>query len=149
MRRRCAAIEGDFYGERIPRGQIFRYRRRDEGRVGEKSDQETCLLSMRVNVQEILSDKDLSSGVKQPQASFCGQLVKDSAMFAKSEFGAAGLLIAKWKIIVAVNTGEVAALGDLHGAIDGNPFRYNAIMNAQAPVLITLSFHGSTWYHTV
>jgi hypothetical protein len=147
MRRRCAAVKRNLYGERIPRGQIFRYRRGDEGRVGEKSDQETFLFGISVNVQEILSDKDLPSGVKQPQASFCGHLVKKPAVFFISEFGAAGLLIAKRKVVVAVNTREVAAPGDLNRAIDRNPLCDNAVVNAKAPVLITLGFHGSTWYH--
>jgi hypothetical protein len=148
MRRRGAAIEGDFYRERAPRGQIFRHRRRDEGRVGEKSDQETCLLGISVNVQEILPDKDLPSGVKQPQASFCGHLVKKAAVFFISEFGAAGLLIAKRKVVVAVNTGEVAAPGDLNGAIDRNPLCDNAVVNAKAPVLVALGFHVPPCYHT-
>ena len=77
----------------------------------------------------------------------CGHLVKKAAMFAKSEFGPVGLLIIKREVAVTVNTGEVAAPGDLHGAIDGDPFRYNAIVNAEAPVLIALGFHVPPCYH--
>jgi hypothetical protein len=69
-------------------------------------------------------------------------------MFGISEFGPVGLFIADRQVVVAVDTGEVATPGDLNGAIDGDPFRYNAIVNAKAPVLITLGFHASTWYHT-
>jgi len=61
-----------------------------------------------------------------------------------SQFGAARFLIPKRKVIVAMNTGEVAAPGDLDGSADGHSARNHALVNAAAPVFIAMGFHRST-----
>ena len=70
-------------------------------------------------------------------------------MFFIGEFIAARILVIKWNVVVAVNTGEVAAPSEFDGAADRDSLRYDALVEAQAPVLIALGFHASTWYHTV
>ncbi len=85
---------------------------------------------------------------EQPQASLCRHFVENAAVFFISEFFQAGFLITKSKVVETVNTCEIAAPGDLNGAIDGDPLRYNAVVKAKAPVLIALGFHTSSWYHT-
>jgi hypothetical protein len=148
MRRRCAAVNGNFDGERTPCSQVFGYPRCEESGVGEQSDQETGLLGVSVNVEEIFSDKDLPTGVKQPQATFCGHLIQKPAVFFIGEFVAASIWIMKWKVVVAVKAGEVATPGDFDGAADGDSLRYDSLVKAQAPVLIALGFHVPTGYHT-
>jgi len=60
-----------------------------------------------------------------------------------------GLFITKRKVAVAVNAGKVAAPGDFDGAPDGDSLGYDPLVQFQAPVLITLGFHASIWYHTI
>ena len=65
-------------------------------------------------------------------------------MFSEGELAPAGLLIAERKVRVAVNAGEIASSGDLNRPADGDSLRYDLLVNAEAPVLIALSFHGPT-----
>ena len=65
-------------------------------------------------------------------------------MFSVSQLGTAGLLIAERKVGVAVNAGEIASSGDLNRSADRDSSRYNLFVNAEAPVLIALDFHGPT-----
>jgi hypothetical protein len=64
------------------------------------------------------------------------------------KFIAPRILIIKWKVVVAVNTGEIAAFRDFDGAADGDSLRCHALVKAQAPVLIALGFHAPACYHT-
>jgi len=50
--------------------------------------------------------------------------------------------ITKRKVIVAMNTGEVAALGDLNRSADRDSLRYDALVKAKTPLGITLGLHA-------
>jgi len=115
-----APVKSDLDRERPPFGQMIGDVGREKRAVGEERDDQSLLLGVRINLQEIRPRESLSPRIQKPQTAGLGDLVQDSAVFVESELPRPRLRIVHREIVIAMHTAQRTTAGQLDGPTCGN-----------------------------
>src|SRR5262249_1148179 len=129
-------VEGDFDPGRRIRGQEVGHIRGNGRAVAEDRQQEPLLLHITIDIAEMRMEKNLAPGQEHPQATSFNDLIGDPTDFFVGQLPRPGGAVMRWQIHPTVGTGQVAAVGQLHTPLQGDPGPLVAMLNPPNQLMI-------------
>src|SRR5262249_31863726 len=126
------AVQRDLDRERPPFGEVVGDPRRYERAVREQRDEKSTSPGVRIDVEEVPPRQYLAACVQQPQAPCVCELLEDPPVLFTGQSAIAGGVVAQRQVVVAVESRERAAPGDLdrpfqrERPVDGGPMETGA-----------------------